>query len=93
MEALWRLAPGQRLNARAWDDEAVVYNDRSGATHLVDALALHLLHTLQAGNADVAALARAVRAEFDTDAADAVEAQVADTLRALAGLALVEACP
>lgn len=93
MEAPWRLARGQKLDARVWDEEAVVYNDLSGATHLVDAVALHLLRTLQAASATEAALAHAVRAEFDTDADDAVEAHVAATLLALTKLALVEPCP
>lgn len=48
-ERHWRLVPGQRLRARQWGDEFVVYNDMSGDTHLVDAEAMEFLRELQAG--------------------------------------------
>lgn len=57
----WRLASGQALAYRSWDDETVLYNDLSGATHLLGPAALCLLESLRAGLAASAALASTLR--------------------------------
>ena len=54
---MWRLTPGQALACREWDGEAVLYNDLSGNTHLLDGAALDLLHALRDQPADAATLA------------------------------------
>ena len=48
--------PG-RLRVRRWDDEAVVYDDRSGNTHLLDDRSARILERLLAGSAGLAELA------------------------------------
>jgi PqqD family protein of HPr-rel-A system len=68
--ATWCLRPGQTLQYREWDGECVLYNDLSGATHLLGGAALELLLALRRGAATLASLAHVLHAEFDIDAAD-----------------------
>ena len=73
----WRLLPGQSLLHRIWDQEALVYNDVTGATHLLDAGALALLTALRDG---------------DVLAEELAAPEVVVMLEQLARLQLVEAC-
>ncbi|XLZ68473.1 hypothetical protein ABT364_18235 [Massilia sp. SR12] len=41
--------PGQALRSRSWDGQSVLYNEVSGATHLLDGLTLDLLHAVRDG--------------------------------------------
>jgi PqqD family protein of HPr-rel-A system len=77
MNLPWRLLPGQLLLHRSWGEETVIYNDVTGATHLVDAGALELLTALRDGTVTAAELA---------------EPDVITLLEQLALLELVEAC-
>lgn len=88
----WRVMSGQLLVYRCWDDEAVLYNDLSGATHLLGPAALCLLETLRAGPASTAALAAALLGEFDIDPAT-IGGELQSLLDELARLSLVEPCP
>ena len=62
------IAP-QRLHTRCWGDQAVVYDDRTGHTHLLGALALEVLEVLQRSPLDRDALLE----RFDAAERDAVE--------------------
>lgn len=88
---MWRVVPGQSLVFREWDDEAVLYNDLSGSTHLLDAATLDLLHALRAGPADAAALAAHLADQFDAGDDD-LSALIDDMLASLAKFDLVEPC-
>lgn len=46
---MWSLVSPAQLYIRAWEgeDTAVVYDARSGDTHLIEALALEVLHLLK----------------------------------------------
>jgi len=46
----WRVIPGQALLHQGWGDEVVIYNDVSGATHLLDSGAMALLLALRDGS-------------------------------------------
>jgi PqqD family protein of HPr-rel-A system len=87
---MWRLTPGQALACREWDGEAVLYNDVSGSTHLLDGAALDLLYALRDGPADAAQLAVRLADRFDADGD--LAAALGDMLAALAGLDLIESC-
>ncbi len=91
---MWRVIPGQSLRYRQWDgdDEAVLYNDLSGATHLLGPAALCLLDTLRTAPADEAALAAALRSGFEVDEA-ALAGELAFLLDSLVRLDLIEPCP
>lgn len=80
----WHVLPGQRLLYRQWEQEAVLFNDLSGDTHLLDADALALLLAVRDGAADVAALRAALAADDDAD--DELQA----LLEQLAAISLIE---
>jgi PqqD family protein of HPr-rel-A system len=92
MGRAWRVVPGQALHCREWDDdEAVLYNDLSGSTHLLDGAALELLQTLRARPADATTLAAELADRFDAGDAD-LATVIDDMLAALGRLDLVEPC-
>lgn len=88
---MWRLMPGQGLTCREWDGEAVLYNDLSGNTHLLDGAALDLLQALREHPADAGQLAVRLGDRFDAGDDDLV-AVICDMLSTLAGLDLIESC-
>ena len=88
---MWRVTPGQALACREWDGEAVLYNDLSGNTHLLDGAALDLLHALRDQPADAATLAARLADHVDAGDDDLVSL-IDDMLATLAGLDLIEPC-
>jgi PqqD family protein of HPr-rel-A system len=89
---LWRLLDGQLLRYRCWDDEAVLYNDLSGATHLLGPAALCVLEALRSGPVCTAALSAGLLDAFDID--DGAFGQELEVLLGeLSQLSLIERCP
>ena len=90
---MWQVVAGQSLVFREWEGEAVLYNDLSGSTHLLDGAAVDLLVALRERPADSAALAARLAGDVGagTDDADFL-AEIDDMLDALARLDLVEPC-
>jgi len=89
---MWRVVPGQLLAFREWDGEAVLYNDLSGNTHLLDGGAVEVLLALRAEPLDAATLATRLADRFDAED-DALPAAIDAMLTELAGLDLVESLP
>ena len=89
---MWRVVPGQLLAFREWDGEAVLYNDLSGNTHLLDGGAVEVLLALHPAPLDAATLAARLADRFDAEG-DALAAAIEDMLRDRAGLDLVESLP
>jgi hypothetical protein len=77
MAQQWRIVPGQLLRSRSWDGQSVLYNEVSGATHLLDDATLDLLHALR---------------DEDMTPQDWDDAGVQHTLAELGKLYLVEPC-
>jgi PqqD family protein of HPr-rel-A system len=92
---MWRVVPGQLLICREWDGEAVLYNDLSGSTHLLDGAAIEVLQALRAAPAGAAALAQRLAGCYGADElkADELKAELEDMLAELAKLDLVEFSP
>lgn len=90
--AAWRLMDGQSLRYRVWDDEAVLYNDLSGATHLLGPAALCVLEALRPGPASSAALAGRLLEGFEIDDT-ALGAELDVLLDELSELKLIEPSP
>lgn len=88
---MWRVIPGQSLRYRRWDDEAVLYNDLSGATHLLGPAALCLLEAMRPGPVSDAALSAALLAEFEVEASE-LPHELTWLLDSLARLNLIESC-
>jgi PqqD family protein of HPr-rel-A system len=89
---MWRVVPGQSLAFREWDGEAVLYNDLSGNTHLLDGAAIDVLQALQPAPANAAILAARLIDRFEADG-DELPAVIEDMLTTLASLDLVEPFP
>lgn len=77
MAQQWCIVPGQSLRSRSWAGQSVLYNEVSGATHLLDEDTLALLHALRDGG---------------LEAADWEEPDLQQTLADLAKLYLVHPC-
>jgi PqqD family protein of HPr-rel-A system len=90
--AAWRLMKGQSLRYRCWDEETVLYNDLSGATHLLGPAALCVLEALRRGPASLAALASRLLDEFEIEDGF-VGAELDALLDELSRLSLIEPCP
>lgn len=89
------------MRRHEWDGEAVLFNDLSGATHLLSAVALWLLEQLEAAPDDLSGLAAALDAELAAEAAgdgmadtDAVadRERLAELLADLHALDLIAPC-
>jgi PqqD family protein of HPr-rel-A system len=89
---MWHVVPGQSLAVREWDGEAVLYNDLSGNTHLLDGAAVDVLQALSPAPATAATLAAALADRFECEA-DELPALIDELLAGLAGLDLVEPFP
>lgn len=83
----WRLASGQALHFRLWDDEFVVYNDLSGDTHLLDSTAMQILLKLQQAPSNATALRGALAPDLHAQVDDEL---VEHILADLDSLTLIE---
>ena len=89
---MWRVVPGQSLVFREWDGEAVLYNDLSGNTHLLDGAAIDVLQALRLHPSDAATLAAGLAGHFEA-AADELSPMIEEMLAGRAALDLVEFSP
>lgn len=89
----WQLHPAQSLRLRTWDDEAIVYNDRSGDTHLLSASAADVLTRLSAQSLDEATLAAQCAAAWNVPDDHELRVQLHELMLTLQGLSLVEQTP
>ncbi|MGB9109157.1 MAG: HPr-rel-A system PqqD family peptide chaperone [Telluria sp.] len=90
---MWQVVPGQSLAFREWDGEAVLYNDLSGNTHLLDGAAIEVLEALRSAPATAATLAAILADRIECDADDELPTLIDELLTGLAGLDLVEPFP
>lgn len=86
----WGLISDQALHFRSWDDEFVVYNSRSGDTHLLGSVAAQILLKLQQAPSNSATLAESLAPLLHADRDDDVVAQIEHILADLDTLALIE---
>lgn len=90
----WHIVPGQRLQYRQWEQEAVLFNDLSGDTHLLDPDALAVLLAVHSGATGMAALRAALGAQEDEAGAveevDEVDAALQALLEQLVSISLIE---
>nr|WP_314623773.1 HPr-rel-A system PqqD family peptide chaperone [uncultured Noviherbaspirillum sp.] len=86
----WRLRTGQLLRTLAGDDESVVYNDRSGETHLLGAAAVGLLEHLRKGPADFSSMCLALETTWEFESAAELQRVVLVLTDELDALGLIE---
>jgi len=93
-EALWAISRPDDICWRDWDGLGAVYNDCSGDTHVVDALAIELLELLIGSPLSIAGLVVQL-ADATPELMDAVTtvAFFERQLRSLQALGLVEQIP
>jgi len=87
---VWRLSVASPLPLRVWDGEVVVYNSRSGDTHLLDVLTGELLRAITAGPASVAVLRQTAAAFLEVADDEQLGRHVGQALAALDELGLIE---
>ncbi len=91
---MWRTTPGQAFRLRQFNDPAgpefVVYNDLTGATHLLGEAAVHLIQVLRVGPATSADLCTALAAALECERDDSLARDADAVLEQLAGFFLIE---
>jgi len=88
----WQLRRAQHLRRIDGEDESVVYNDCSGETHLLSAIAVSLLLRLEGGPANFSAISTFLAAAWEFESDEEMQ-QIAHSLLAqLDTLSLIEAC-
>ncbi|TVS00737.1 MAG: HPr-rel-A system PqqD family peptide chaperone [Rhodospirillales bacterium] len=85
----WRLAEGVTLCWRDFGDEAAVFNEASGRTHVCDAFSAWVLRAVEGGPTTLGELADRLVNEVELDEADAL-GQVDKALTLLCEKELVE---
>ena len=88
----WQLRAGQQLRMLAGNDESVIYNDSSGETHLLSAIAVSMLQQLERGPANFSFISTAVASAWEFDSDEELRQTVHGLLAELDGLSLIEAC-
>jgi PqqD family protein of HPr-rel-A system len=88
----WRLRTGQSLRMLAGDDESVVYNDQSGETHLLNAVAISLLEHLRKGPDDFPGMCAALAQAWEFDSETELQRVVLALTDELRDLCLIEPC-
>lgn len=90
----WWCPQADELHIRQWDDDAaVVFDDSTGHTHLVDALAAQVLRSLQHGEAvSTPQLAAAVTDAVHPDHRAALASALHGSVGALQSLGLLRCC-
>ena len=88
----WRRPGSVALHYRQWQDDVVVFNEASGATHLISLEVLVVLQ--QMGDAPISELAFAaiLRERFEVDESTLSD-EVAQLIEQLSCLDLIEPCP
>jgi PqqD family protein of HPr-rel-A system len=91
---MWRTTPGQAYRLRPFDDPAgieyVIYNDLTGATHLLGEAAVHLIQVLRCGPASSADLCAALAVALECEADASLAADTEALLAQLADYFLIE---
>lgn len=88
----WQLRAGQHLRTLAGDDESVLYNDHSGETHLLSAIAVGVLLQLRVGPQDVAAVSSRLAQDWEFESDAELSHMTSHLLSDLDGLGLIEPC-
>ncbi|MEX2650766.1 MAG: HPr-rel-A system PqqD family peptide chaperone [Alphaproteobacteria bacterium] len=78
---------------RRWDGNAAIFDDATGDTHILDALAGEVLGRVNNGIVSAESLSRDLAADLDLPADETFRATVRRTLERFAALGFVEEMP
>jgi len=76
----------------AGNDESVIYNDYSGETHLLSALAVSMLNQLEKTPATFSSISTFLASEWEFESDEELRQTMHAMLTELDGLSLIEAC-
>lgn len=93
LESDWRVIPGSKLEWRHWRDEHAVFNALSGDTHALSDAAATVLKHLEEGSLGFSEIVGVIGREYEVDAETDVEKTVAEIIRKLESLNLIEPVP
>jgi len=79
--------------SRHWSGETVIFDTRTGDTHLLDPFSSELLRRLEAGPKSSDELAAALAADFDFAPEDDIPALTAGALAKLRELGMIDVVP
>jgi PqqD family protein of HPr-rel-A system len=88
----WQLRAGQQLRMLAGNDESVIYNDYSGETHLLSAIAVSILQHLKAIPANLPSISTFLASEWEFESDEELRRTAHALLAELDGLSLIETC-
>ena len=86
----WRLRAGQSLRTLAGDNESVLYNDQSGETHLLSAIAMSLLEHLRKGPDDFSGICASLEISWEFESTTELQRVVLALTEELDDLCLIE---
>ena len=89
---LWQVAEPPLAHIQSWDDESVLYDPRSGETHLLSLFAAVLLNLMfsQTGVASTEELAQRLSVEIELDRDAQFDQALAESLDQFQALGLIE---
>lgn len=87
----WQLRAGQKLRMVNEIDDSVIFNDCSGETHLVSAIAVSLLEQLRTRPADFLTISTALEKTWEFDSRKELQHTVHELLGELEELGLIQA--
>jgi PqqD family protein of HPr-rel-A system len=88
----WQLRAGQQLRMVAGNDESVIYNDYSGETHLLSAIAVSMLRHLKKTQANFPSISTFLASEWEFESDEELRQTAHALLAELDGLSLIETC-
>ncbi len=96
MNPTWRLSRQDDILLREWDDEWIVYDDRTGDTHRLGGAAGEIVSRLKAGPMSLDDLVQGISASLQAECDDTFRNSIEDTIDRLRALNLVnpaDPCP
>jgi PqqD family protein of HPr-rel-A system len=90
---VWQLRRAQNLRLVEGELESVVYNDCSGETHLLSAIAVSLLQHLKNGRADFSSISTFLADAWEFESDEDLRQTAHSLLGELDALGLIEVCP
>ncbi len=87
---MWTATSDGAGGLRFWNDEYVVYNQRSGNTHLLGFAAGQVLLKLQQSSLDVDSLSSTLATDWQLELDDEFKLQISLLVEDLAALSLIE---
>lgn len=87
---LWKTVSSEYLHYRLWENESIVYDSRTGDTHLLDIAAVNIMQEMGAAPHNYQDLLKLIARMTDLEACDQPEGYLTQLLTDLLSLDLIE---